>query len=171
MSIIRFIQQQKDKVLNYRSAKISDRLRREAENLRAEKIRQAEIAKASAMVQKQRRDVDAIRGYNERVAAARPKNALMKLGEGLAGAMNRNESVTVKNYTGKKGKKQNKKGAMQGAARLAQNNQGSRGLDFGSQQGGNSMFSTPARNLDVGESQGSPFNQGVRVEKRKNVFN
>ena len=134
MSIMQLIQKKKEQ---FRNASIEIRKQqaiKETEKLRAERLRQGELAKVEAQRLQARQDVDRITAFNEK---ARGPSKLKKFGQGVAKVMNK----------GKTGMSEAKQARyMKGIQFGAPASTGSKGLDTvgrGSPFGGQ-------RNIDVG---------------------
>lgn len=128
-------------------------IRRKTVQLREQKEREGRLVKANAEYQKERRDVDAIKQYNNKVEATRP-NLVRNVGQGLAKMLNEKKKQEIKPVA---------KVSKKGLQRMAQDNQGSKGLNVSV----NSEAYTPSGRFDFGGNSGSPFNQTPQQDKKK----
>jgi hypothetical protein len=143
MNIAGVIQQAKNK---FNEARIKN-IKRKTVNLTEEKLRAGKLAQANAEYQKQQRDTQAIKEYNQKVEATRP-NLLKNLGNTLVNVTNK------ANTTLKKIDKQNKGSMKKGKTRIS----GSTGFSITGQQ----------TELNYGANNGSPF--GSNMETKSSPF-
>jgi hypothetical protein len=123
-------------------------IERQTEQLRQQKVREGNLAKVNAKLIKERRDVDAIKKFNEKADASRPnhiKNLINKLKENS-------------NQVQKEGKISSKK-----AKRF---NSSVNGSVFSMGNSSNNPFSGNSKPLNVGMTH-SPFNQPLKKELQK----
>lgn len=86
MSIMGFIAKKRAEYQQDSVERQKNKILAQSAQLKAQKVREGELAKVNADYQKQKRDVDAIRGYNTKIAETRP-NRLRAIGQGLSKAM------------------------------------------------------------------------------------
>lgn len=82
MGIIDQINKARAKFQDQSAQREMERIRRQTQELNAQKIREGQKVQANAEYQRTKRDVEAIRSYNTKVASSRP-NVLRSIGQGI----------------------------------------------------------------------------------------
>ena len=136
-------------------------IQRKTESLKRQKVVEGGLAKANAAYQKEQRDVQAIREYNQKVESSRP-NLVRNFGQGLAAVMNKQQSVAQNT----KQVKVSTKKINKGLTRMGEQNQGSRGFEMAVKPD----TYTPSGRFDFGGSANSPFNQSIARKDKKGPF-
>ena len=164
MGIINAIQKQKENFQRLRQSVTLKKINRETEQLKAEKIKQGEIARANADKQKALRDVQSIKSYNAKVEGQTP-NKLKQFGEGLAKVINQAKTQEKKDV--KSGFKGNAVKKLNKINTGSHSDLGNRGFNFGG--GGSSPFNTgTSRNVFSGNDK-PRMNKPMR-QKQKSIF-